>query len=477
MKNIRVLFTLAVFILLSAITVNVEAQAKIKKGVAIGDVDVSGMTVKEAKAKVQSFVEEQGEKKVYIDVTAKKIETTLKDLGYVWINKEVAKEAKNVGNAGNIIRRYRESKQINHEGVKLKLDLGLDESNVEKNFKKVCEPYNVEAKNASLKPTGHGFKIIPGEDGVDINYADSSKTLYDEITKKWDGKSEIVCKAKVSVSHPKYTEEDCEKVSDTPMGSFTTTYTVGSIYDNRNLNILNGSKKIDGTILYPNEEYSCNEHLAPWTEKNGWHPAGTYVDGGVEDSLGGGICQVSSTLYNALLEAEIKVVERYSHSMPVHYVDLAADAALAGDYKDLKFVNDTDAPIYIQSHCGGGEITFNVYGHDTRKKSHRVEYVSEITKTIPIKKTEKKDPSKPAGYSEVEKEGSTGYVATLTKITYEHGKKVKSELLHTSTYAMQPEVVIKGTKKGDDGQKNKEKETKDEKQTEKPHEKTTKKLV
>ena len=233
------------------------------------------------------------------------------------------------------------------------------------------------------------------------------------------------------------------------MGSFTTNVSGGVANEKRNLNIKNGVEKLDGHTIYPGESFSCNEQLVPWTEDNGWHPAGTYVDGEVQDSLGGGICQVSTTLYNALLRAEIKITKRFSHSMAVGYVDLAADAALAGDYKDLVFENNTDAPIYIQGKYNGGSITFNVYGHDTRPEGHRVEFVSEKIKDIPIKDTLVKDSSKPKGYREVEDPGHEGHVAKLWKITYEDGKEVSKELLHTSTYAMAPKKIVEGTAKGD----------------------------
>ena len=132
--------------------------------------------------------------------------------------------------------------------------------------------------------------------------------------------------------------------------------------------------------------------------------------------------------------------------MSVGYVDFAADAALAGDYKDLVFENNTDAPIYLQSHFDGVSLTFNIYGHDTRKKWHEVRYESELIKTIPVKKITVKDPTKPVGYVEVE-EGHVGRVAKLWKITYEHGKQVSKELLHESKYKMVPSKTIKGTGK------------------------------
>ena len=114
----------------------------------------------------------------------------------------------------------------------------------------------------------------------------------------------------------------------------------------------------------------------------------------------------------------------------------------------IVFENDTDAPIYVQGiYNSGGSITFNIYGHDTRKAGHSVKYESKTVKTTPVKTQTKKDSSKPVGYSEVESSGHVGYVAELWKITYENGKQVSKELIHTSTYAMSPTIVVKGTKK------------------------------
>ena len=119
---------------------------------------------------------------------------------------------------------------------------------------------------------------------------------------------------------------------------------------------------------------------------------------------------------------------------------------MAGDYKDLVFENNTDAPIYIQGIYTEGAITFNVYGHDTRKKGHSVKYVSKTISTTPIKTKTQKDSTKSEGYREVIP-GHVGYVAELYKITYENGKEVSKELVHTSTYRMSPTTTIIGTKK------------------------------
>jgi len=452
-KGIKKVVLLIACVILTMGTVRVwaaseDAEEKIKNGVSIDSVDVSGMTASEATKALKTVVSDKTATTVTLDVNGKSVQTTLGDLGYKWSNKTVVDEAVNTGKTGNIIKRYKDGLDLQHNGMKFNIEMLFNKDTLKKKLQTICADYEIKAQNASLEATGHGFKIMKEKEGVTVDYDKTVEQLYTYVTEKWNKKANIKLTATTTVSKPKYTTEDCEKVSNEPMGSYTTEFSVGSSYANRNLNIQNGAKLINGAVVYPGEQYSCNENLYPWTEDNGWHPAGTYVDGGVQDSLGGGICQVSSTLYNALLRAEIKVVKRFPHSMAVGYVPLSADAALAGDYKDLVFENDTDAPIYVQGiYNSGGSITFNIYGHDTRKAGHSVKYESKTVKTTPVKTQTKKDSSKPVGYSEVESSGHVGYVAELWKITYEDGKQVSKELIHTSTYAMSPTIVVKGTKK------------------------------
>ncbi len=423
-----------------------ETSGKIKRGVKINGEDVSGMTKKEATKAVHDAVKKKTTIKVKIKIGENVCNTTLYNLGYLWSNEDIVDEAMEYGKVGSVLTRYVNNRQLLNGGKDFSIEMKLDNDEMRKAFKKVVRPYELPVLNAELKATGHGFKILKEDNGYEVDQKKSTADFAKFVNTKWDGKSDIDFTATTEVTKPKYTVKDCMKVSNTPMGSFTTSVSGGEQNKTRNKNIANGVKKLDGYTIYPGEEFSCNEHLTPWTKANGWHPAGTYVDNGVEDSLGGGICQVSSTLYNALLRAEIKVLKRFPHSMSVSYVDFAADAALAGDYKDLVFENNTDAPIYLQGHYDGASVTFNIYGHDTRKKWHEVKYESELIKTIPVKKETVKDPTRPAGSVEVEP-GHVGRVAKLWKITYEHGKQVSKELLHESKYKMIPTKTIKGTGK------------------------------
>lgn len=449
MKKIRRIGITLVAIVMLIGTVQTFAASKdtedvVKEGIHIDSIDVSNMTQSEMKKAVKKIVSARTGVTVTLQINKDKVKTTLNDLGYSWKNKSVLDEAMRAGKQGNVIKRYKDGIDLKKKGKTYQLEMSMNEKKLKSTLETLCKPYNVDAKNASLKATGHGFQIIPEVEGCVVDYDSTAKKLVSYIEKDWDKKSEIAFETTTKIAKPKYTTKDCEKVSNEPMGTYTTYFSAGVA--NRNANIRNGAEKLSDNVVYPGEQFSCNEHLVPWTEDNGWYPAGTYSDGEVVDSLGGGICQVSSTFYNALLNAELKVVERYPHSMAVSYVPLSADAALAGDYKDLVFENNTDAPVYIQAHYSEGSITFNVYGHDTRKAGHKVEYVSKTIKTIPITTTTKKDPTKAAGTTETVP-GHVGYVAELYKVTYENGKQVSKELVHTSTYKMSPTTKIIGTKK------------------------------
>lgn len=156
--------------------------------------------------------------------------------------------------------------------------------------------------------------------------------------------------------------------------------------------------------------------VSPFTQENGYELAGSYQNGTVVESFGGGICQVATTLYNAVIRAELEITMRFNHSMLVHYVEPSMDAAIAGNYKDLKFKNNLDAPVYIEGYCSGGIIYFNVYGKETRPSNREISFESEtVSKTDP-KVQFTMDASLTAGSVSVTQSGQSGCIAQLWKI-------------------------------------------------------------
>ena len=168
----------------------------------------------------------------------------------------------------------------------------------------------------------------------------------------------------------------------------------------------------------------------------------------VVDSVGGGVCQIATTLYDASLAAELEITQRQNHSMIVTYVKPSMDAAIAGDYKDLRFVNNQDIPIYIEGYTEGKNVTFKIYGHDTRPSNRVVTYESEVVS--------EQDPGTqyvatgdPAGYMKTAQGKHIGYVARLWKVVTVDGVEESREIFNKSTYKASPKIVNVGTASAD----------------------------
>ena len=161
--------------------------------------------------------------------------------------------------------------------------------------------------------------------------------------------------------------------------------------------------------------------------------------------MGGGICQVSTTLYNAVLLAELDITERYNHSMIVAYVDPSADAAIAESAgKDFKFVNNTDFPVYVESIIKGKEITVNIYGKETRDENREVTYESEILEVInPGADVIYADAGQPLGYI-VKESAHIGYKAKLWKVVKVDGVEVERTEVNYSRYKATPRYATVG---------------------------------
>lgn len=245
---------------------------------------------------------------------------------------------------------------------------------------------------------------------------------------------------------PKNPGSGADLTLDSVLGKYTTTYE--SSTEARKKNIETAAKKINGVSVLPGESFSCYETLKPITKENGYAVASSYENGKIVSSVGGGVCQVSSTLYNAILGAELKVTERHAHSMTVSYVDLSRDAAIAGDYYDLCFTNNLDHPVVIHATAKDGRLTFEIIGEETRDKEVRkVEYKPVIiSQTNPPKEVVTYDNTKPTSYVKVTQAAHTGYEVELYKIVSVNGKEVERVKINKSVYEAAPQYMTVGTK-------------------------------
>ena len=187
--------------------------------------------------------------------------------------------------------------------------------------------------------------------------------------------------------------------------------------------------------------------MSPFTTDNGYFTAAAYENGQVVDSVGGGVCQIATTLYDASLMAELTITQRQNHSMIVNYVKPSMDAAIAGTYKDIKITNPYDTPIYVEGGTSGRKLTFTIYGKETRPANRKVEYISEtLGTTDPGAPQEKVDNSLAPGTRKQVQSAHTGLKSRLWKVVTVDGVETERTILHTDTYNASKAIVLVGPK-------------------------------
>lgn len=441
------------FMLITAVIPSIQTRAqeeenRILTGVYVEEMSLEGKTKSEAKSLVETYVESLSEKMItLIAVEGNEVQVKVSDLGLYWSNQEIIDEAVNIGQTGNVVQRYKTAKDLQHQNKVYRLEFGIDQELVKTIIREQCAVYNMEAADATLTRENDRFVIIPGQTGEIVDEAASVKAIQEYLNSSWNREDDSI-ELTVTVKEARGSEEELEKVKDV-LGTFTTSFkTSGS---SRSANVRNGAELINGTTLYPGDEFSTYEAVSPFSQANGYYMAGSYLNGQVVDSLGGGICQVSTTLYNAVLLSELEVTERHNHSMIVTYVDPSADAAIAeSSGKDFKFVNNTEAPIYIEGiTTDDKQISFTIYGVETRQSNRQVSYESEvISKTYPDSEVIYTDASLPVGSISVQS-AHIGYRANLWKVVTENGVEVSREQINSSSYQVTPRTATVGVATAD----------------------------
>ena len=452
MKKLRFLipfFTLLAFVFLSGSTV-VRAKAKegsdtINKGVYIDTVNIGGMTEAQAKEAVKSFIKELQDKQLAIVVGDELVSTTMRELGYRCEPQNYVEQALGLATQGNLIKRYKDAKDIEHGKIIYPLTFTYDEEKIRKLVEDKVTRYNIDPENASFSRVDGKCVYTDHKEGSKVNVEKTIELIKNSID-EWN-RLDILIHAVMDEDMPAFTREMLE-TCNTVLGEFTTDFK--DSVEGRAANLANGARLINNAVLFPGEEFDALKYLLPFSENNGYYVANSYLNGEIVESVGGGACQVTTTLYNAVLFAELNIVERSPHSMTVSYVPLAMDAAVAEYSKNFRFSNNLDYPILIEAFSKDRTITFRIWGHETRDTSRRkLEFVSKTVEVInpSSKDIIIKDSTKPTTYRKVTQQARKGYKAELYKVVYIDGKETERILINKSNYAATPSRVIVGTKK------------------------------
>lgn len=443
---------LSVLVAVSFLLLGNVAEAKgedtIKNGVFAGQINLSGMTASQACAAVEEFISQlEGVEVTVLAADGNQVVVTAGELGLYWANPELVSDAIQLGTQGNVIERYKALKDLEHENKVYPILILFDLQTINDFLIRECSIYDRNAEDAYLVRENGQFQVVEGQVGYKLDVETSIDRINDYLIAEWDYQPCSI-QLDIAVEQPRGNTEELSEVQDI-LGTCTTSYT--SSNSARSANVENGCRLIDGITLYPGDEFSTYDLVAPFTAKNGYYMAGSYLNGRVVDSLGGGICQVSTTLYNATLGAELEITERHNHSMIVTYVDPSADAAIAESAgKDFRFVNNLDYPIYIEGYTKNKHITFNIYGKETRDEGYKVRYESEVLEVInPTSDTIYADASLPLGYIGNVESAHIGYKARLWKIVFQDGKEISRTLVNSSNYKMVPRSATVGTATAD----------------------------
>ncbi len=416
-------------------------------GFTLCGVDLSGLTLDKAESEINNkFLTDSNHIKLELTYNNKSWLFTEQDFNVESNIHTVLDSAYKTNRKGNVLGKIKNLKRIKKMGFTPQIAVRYVLTDIDKKIDTIASEIETEPVNstATFNSNSGSFIITESKCGKKVDREKLLNDINSCLQKSTDASLEI---STIKVE-PTLTETQIKKAT-TLQASFTTSY-ASSNADRKN-NIKLASSELNGIMIEPDEEFSFNNIIGKRTAERGYKEANIIKDGSFVKGLGGGICQVSTTLYNALILANIDVTEAHPHSLPVSYVEPAMDAMVSWGNADLKFKNNTNLPIFIVSTANGKDLTFKIYGN-TKKSNEKIKTTSEIIKTIPRKK-DKIIPDTLGLYGDKimfkgeyhrVKYGKDGYEAKAYKETYLDGKLQNKKLIRHATYNAQQGIVYEG---------------------------------
>lgn len=326
----------------------------------------------------------------------------------------------------NISKEFKNEREISVKEVK------AGEIDIEKIYNEV----HTEPQDAYI--VEDPFQVVVDKDGVDFAITmDEAKTILAE------SKEEYSIPLKITKAQKTVASLGSKAFPDL-LGTFTTRYDAGNV--SRTTNLAIACKKLNGQVIQPGEVFSYNKALGKRSVENGYKEAAVYVNGGVENGLGGGICQISSTLYNTVLFANLGIVERHQHSFTTSYVDPGRDATVVYGALDFKFKNTRKYPVKLEAYIKSGVATVSMYGIK-EDVEYNVKVVATVTETIPCPVEKTEDATMAEGVEKVISKGTNGCRSIAYKYVYDMaGNLVSKTQLSADYYGTIAKKVKVGTK-------------------------------
>lgn len=437
LKIITVLIAIGIFFLGS---INV-AQAKnneekICKNIYIENIDVSELTREEAQNKIEKFLKEHNQ--IIFTNGDSKFVLNINDIDVNYNIRNSVQEAYNIGRDKNIISNIKTKVNLElGETVNIHLNKSYNNEKIQSFIEKIEQNISRLPINASISLDGENLAYERETYGIGLDKGKFKRIIITKINEMNYDKEEIPT---ISVK-PKYLYDDICKINSV-LGTYET-YFNPKIY-NRVNNIRVGAKATSNIILNPTEEFSFNSYIQSPDIKGQFKKAPVIINGKLKEGSGGGLCQVSTTLYNAALYAGLEITNVKNHSIPSSYISKGRDATISTGDIDLRFKNNFKTPIFITHKVYDNKIVSTIYGNEENKKD--IEIITEIVKSLPYRTKCQQSDKLYEGQKSIYQKGRKGYTVNTFRIYKSNGNVVK-ELIKENYYPPMDKIVIYGTKK------------------------------
>ena len=503
LKRIGVITAICIGVILFLFIIaslSIVGYSKIYAGIKVNGIKVGGLTENEAKTVFDNYYRYLGDIDISLYNGSDRIGFKAQDISASFNSGEAAKMAFNAGREGGFFKKTILGLKYSLFGENLVYDVNIDIKKFDKQINTIAKELGNEVVQPSYIREGDKLIVKTGTTGVKIDHTLIKQNVVNKLNVLKNAEVEVetikVSPEKVdidkiqnaikqNVQNAEYiTEtgvlvdqiigieikdiEEAKKIAESvteegmqfaiplkitlpettidnvldelfrdTLSTYTTNYKTSEVERSENVRL--AAETINDVILMPGQEFSYNNVLGERTTERGYKIAKVYEEGQVVDGLGGGICQVSSTLYNAVVKAGLEVLERKNHSLPVAYVKLGRDATVSYGTLDFRFRNNLQYPIRIESKVGGGTLTIKICGIQTNP-NRTVDIETETVAVLDYTQKIIEDANLPMGTEEVIQKGKKGYRVKSYRVTKENGVEVERKQISIDTYSPVAEI-------------------------------------
>ena len=416
---------------------------RVMPNVHAGNRDLGGMSREQGVLKLLEFEDQLKEKNVTLTVQNTSRKLPLKSVDVDINEQTVMDRALQVGHTGPIWQRWNERVRVRNETIRIPLAVNLDRKKLKGKVNNLLADITSTPVDASFRITpDDNIEIIPGQKAYQVEH----EALYDKLLMLVaHGVEPYEAEVALVDIEPTHTVESIKSMGIKGLlSSYSTKFNPDLV--GRTYNVRVAAAALDGRMISPGEEVSFNKVVGPRSTEAGYKNAKIILNNEFVDGLGGGVCQVSSTLYNAVLLANLEVTDRDNHSLPVGYVPIGRDATVAYNYLDFRFKNNQDSYILIKSKVGNNSLTFKIYGNTDNKKDVAIK--SWVVRVLEPEVIYEKDSNLAKGEQIIKQEGIRGYKAAGELIISQNGEETHKPLPE-SLYRARNEIIAVGTKEID----------------------------